>query len=173
MAAPGAYGLVGMAAVFTGAARAPITAVIILFELTGDYRIILPLMLTVVISTLVSEGLSPVTIYTLKLRRRGIDLHAGRDVDVMRTTPVSAAMTTEVLTIGADATVTEAADRLEEVRGRSLLVLDSADRIDGIVTSERPGAGAARQQSGRGSRRGRDPTSGHRLCRGELEPGRP
>ena len=54
----GAYGLVGMAAVFSGAARAPITAVIILFELSGDYRIILPLMGAVVISTLVSEALS-------------------------------------------------------------------------------------------------------------------
>jgi CIC family chloride channel protein len=51
----GAYGLVGMAAVFAGAARAPITAVIILFELTGDYRIILPLMGPVVLSTLVSS----------------------------------------------------------------------------------------------------------------------
>ena len=65
-APPGAYGLVGMAAVFTGAARAPITAVIILFELTGDYRIILPLMLAVVLSTLVSEALSRDTIYTLQ-----------------------------------------------------------------------------------------------------------
>ncbi len=50
---------------------------LILFELTGDYRIILPLMGAIVISTLVSEALSGDTIYTLKLRRRGIDLRAG------------------------------------------------------------------------------------------------
>ena len=81
-----------MAAVFSGAARAPITAVIILFELTGDYRIILPLMIAVVLSTLVSEALSQDTIYTLKLRRRGIDLRAGRDVDLMRSVPVAQAM---------------------------------------------------------------------------------
>ena len=54
-APPGAYALVGMAAVFAAAGHAPITAVIILFELTGDYRIILPLMLTVVIATLLSQ----------------------------------------------------------------------------------------------------------------------
>jgi CIC family chloride channel protein len=149
VAAPGAYGLVGMAAVFTGAARAPITAVIILVELSGDYRIILPLMLTVVISTLVSESLSPVTIYTLKLRRRGIDLRAGRDVDIMRSTPVSAAMTNDFLKLGGQTTVTEAAQHLDAHSQRSLLVLDDSGQIDGIVTyrdvehavlNNRPGA---------------------------------
>ena len=71
---PGAYAIIGMAAVFSGAARAPITAVLILFELTGEYSMILPLMLAVVIATGVSSVLSRDTIYTLKLRRRGIDL---------------------------------------------------------------------------------------------------
>ncbi len=69
--AAGAYGLVGMGAVFAAAARAPITAVIIIFELTGDYQIILPLMFAVVVATAISNALSRDTIYTLKLRRRG------------------------------------------------------------------------------------------------------
>jgi CIC family chloride channel protein len=73
-AGAGAYGLVGMAAVFAAAARAPITAVLIVFELTGDYSIILPLMLAVVVATGLSRLLSEDTIYTLKLRRRGIDI---------------------------------------------------------------------------------------------------
>ncbi|HET7589669.1 MAG TPA: chloride channel protein [Solirubrobacterales bacterium] len=73
-ASAGAYGLVGMAAVFAAAARAPITAVIIVFELTGDYSIILPLMLAVVVATGLSRALSEDSIYTLKLRRRGIDI---------------------------------------------------------------------------------------------------
>ena len=72
--AVGAYALVGMGAVFAGAARAPITAVVILFELTGEYSIILPLMLAIVLATATSRLLSRDTIYTLKLRRRGIDL---------------------------------------------------------------------------------------------------
>ncbi|WP_035843738.1 chloride channel protein [Kitasatospora azatica] len=72
----GAYGLIGMGAVFAGAARAPITAVIILFELTGEYTIILPLMTAIVLATLTSRALSRDTIYSLKLRRRGIDLDA-------------------------------------------------------------------------------------------------
>jgi CIC family chloride channel protein len=74
----GAYGLVGMGAVFAGAARAPITAIIIIFELTGDYRIIQPLMCAVVLATGLSAFLSCATIYTLKLWRRGIDIMRGR-----------------------------------------------------------------------------------------------
>ena len=62
-----------MAAVFAAAARAPITSVLIVFELTGDYRIILPLMCATVVATTLSSVLSRDTIYSLKLRRRGID----------------------------------------------------------------------------------------------------
>jgi CIC family chloride channel protein len=75
-AAPGLYGLIGMGAAFAGATRAAITAVIILFELTGEYTIILPLMLAIVAATAVSHALSKDTIYTLKLTRRGVDLTA-------------------------------------------------------------------------------------------------
>jgi chloride channel protein, CIC family len=71
----GAYGLIGMGAVFAGAARAPITAVVIMFELTGEYTIILPLMSAIVLATFISQRIAPRdTIYTLKLRRRGVDL---------------------------------------------------------------------------------------------------
>jgi CIC family chloride channel protein len=70
----GAYGLIGMGAVFAGSARAPITAVVIMFELTGQYAIILPLMTAIVLATGVSHRLSRDTVYTLKLRRRGVDL---------------------------------------------------------------------------------------------------
>ncbi|MDQ2786060.1 MAG: chloride channel protein [Chloroflexota bacterium] len=131
----GAYGLVGMGAVFAGAARAPITAVIILFELTGDYRIILPLMVTVALSTFLSEAISRDTIYTLKLRRRGIDLHLGRDVDPMRSIPVAAAMTDTVPHVPADLAVTEAAEYLDQSHSPALVVFDERDALLGIVTA--------------------------------------
>ena len=88
----GAYGLVGMGAVFAGAARAPITAVIIMFELTGEYSIILPLMLAIVLATLVSRVISDDTIYTLKLRRRGIHLDTHTQVN-----PLAARSVAEVM----------------------------------------------------------------------------
>jgi len=55
----GAYGLIGMGAVFAGAARAPITAVVIMFELTGEYTIILPLMSAIVLATFISQRIAP------------------------------------------------------------------------------------------------------------------
>ncbi len=91
-ASPGGYGLIGMGAAFAGAARAPITAVIVLFELTGQYTIILPLMTAVVLATLTSRALSADTIYTLKLRRRGIDLNRPPQARQMANTTVGVAM---------------------------------------------------------------------------------
>ena len=88
----GAYALIGMGAVFAGSARAPITAVIIMFELTGEYTIILPLMVAIVVATSVSRLLSGDTIYTLKLRRRGVDLGAPPTQQRLKTTTVSAMM---------------------------------------------------------------------------------
>ena len=71
---PGVYALIGMGAVFAGAAKAPITAVIILFELTGEYTIILPMMVAIVLASATSHLLSRDSIYTFKLRRRGVDI---------------------------------------------------------------------------------------------------
>ncbi len=77
--APGAaYGLVGMAAVFAAAAEAPITAIMIVFEMSSDYTIILPLMVCVVIATLFGRRFLGATIYEQKLLRRGIDWQSVR-----------------------------------------------------------------------------------------------
>ena len=65
-----------MGAVFAATARAPITAVIIIIELTGNYEIVLPVILAVLLTTALCNALTRDTIYTLKLRRRGIDIDA-------------------------------------------------------------------------------------------------
>ncbi len=71
-ATSGAYAMVGMAAFFAAAAKAPTTSILILFEMTGDYRIMLPLMAATVGSVYLSHRLMPYSIYILKLNRRGI-----------------------------------------------------------------------------------------------------
>ncbi len=73
-----AYGLVGMAALFAAAAEAPMTAILIVFEMSSDYRIILPLMVCVVIATVVGRRLLGSTVYEMKLIRRGIEWHRVR-----------------------------------------------------------------------------------------------
>jgi CIC family chloride channel protein len=68
----GAYAMVGMAAFFAAAAKAPTTSILILFEMTNDYRIILPLMAATVGSVTLANRFMPLSIYTLKLHNRGI-----------------------------------------------------------------------------------------------------
>ena len=134
--AVGMYGLLGMGAAFAGAARAPITAVIVLFELTGQYSIILPMMTAVVIATLVSRWLSRDTIYTLKLRRRGIDLdvhHASPRLAGLRVADVLEPLPTPV----AVGTGLSAASSALALSGHGVLPVVGADgRYHGCVTAK-------------------------------------
>ena len=82
-AEPGAYALVAMTGLVAGTTRAPITAIIIVFELTNDYRIVLPLMITGIISTIISTRLSRESIYTLKLVLRNIGIKEGFETNLM------------------------------------------------------------------------------------------
>jgi chloride channel protein, CIC family len=135
-AAGGAYGLVGMGAVFAAAARAPITAVIIVFELTGDYRIILPLMFAIVLATGVSRMLSrDDTIYTLKLRRRGIDLRRGRSPNLMALLTVRDAMQDVPPSLEETAPLSEVIERLSDGHADGLPVVDANGVYRGSVSS--------------------------------------
>jgi len=90
----GVYGLVGMAAVLAGATRAPITAVVIVAEITAEWALTVPLMIAVVIATAISRLISRETIYTAKLSRRGIRLTppAERDLPTWTRRTVAEAM---------------------------------------------------------------------------------
>jgi chloride channel protein, CIC family len=130
----GAYALVGMAAFFSGSARAPVTAILILFEMTGDYNIILPLMLTTVISTFFSQIISRETIYTLKLSRRGVHLEQGQDIDVMQGVTVEEIMTTEVDTVAPDLPLPRLSDLFKETHHHGFPVVENVDQLLGIVS---------------------------------------
>lgn len=134
-ASPGAYALVGMAAVFAGAARAPITAVLILFEMTRDYRIILPLMFATGLSTLVSARLSKETIYTLKLRRKGVDVDARNDLNIMRAIKVGRAMApiSSQVMVTPDTSFEELAELFQSTHSHGFPVVDQANEFLGVV----------------------------------------
>lgn len=131
----GAYALVGMAAVFAASAQAPMTAILILFELTGDYRIMLPLMLTVVISTLLArKWMKRESIYTLKLSRRGVRLQAGRDIDVLEGIQVAEVMAPDVSTLDHDVSIVTFSEILNRRQYRGFPVIDEEGKLWGIVT---------------------------------------
>ena len=72
--AAGVFGVIGMGAVFAGAARAPMTAVLLIIEMTGQHALLVPLMLATVLATFISRFLSRGTLFTEELRRRGEDV---------------------------------------------------------------------------------------------------
>ena len=87
---PASYALVGMAAVVAGTTHAPLTAILILFEMTRNIYVVLPIMLAAVVSTAVAQLLERDSIYTFKLRRSGLNVGGARDLTVMRRVPAAA-----------------------------------------------------------------------------------
>ncbi len=83
-AEPGAYALVAMAGLIAGTTRAPMTAIIIVFEMTKDYDVIMPVMIVCVISMILSSKLSRESIYTLKLVQRGIKIKERAEVNILK-----------------------------------------------------------------------------------------
>ena len=135
-AGPGAFAIVGMAALFAGAARAPFTAILIVFEMTDDYRLILPLMITVIVSLLVAERLHRDSIYTLKLTRRGIHLRHGRDVDVMESVGVNEVMVRQPVTVPLDLPVSSLADEFLRTGRHGFPVINRDGSLFGVVSLE-------------------------------------
>ncbi|OQX95715.1 hypothetical protein B6I21_04035 [candidate division KSB1 bacterium 4572_119] len=98
-ASSGAYAMVGMGAVVAATTHAPITAILILFEITNDYKIILPIMITCTIATILARRLKQDSIYTLKLTLRGITLDQGREEIIMKSFSVGDLMRADPPTI--------------------------------------------------------------------------
>lgn len=133
-ASPGAYSLVGMAAVVSGTTHGPMSAILILFEMTGDYKIILPLMISCIISALASGWLSRDSIYTLKLSRRGVDIRAGKDVNVLRSIRVDDVMNPRVETMPESMNLGQVAERVSKSKNNSFPVVDEEGKLTGILS---------------------------------------
>lgn len=132
--APPAFALVGMAAVLAGAVHAPLTAILLLFEMTNDYRIILPLMFAVFVSLIVSQRLQPDSVYGLGPARKGLRLRHGRDVDVLEALPVSEVMQPDPPVVREAEPLSRAVEVLTATRRQGLPVLSAAGELVGILT---------------------------------------
>jgi CIC family chloride channel protein len=132
---PGAYALVGAASLFAGVAHAPVTAIILGFEMGRDYGIILPLMIACSISSLLSSRLRTSSLYTLKLEERGVDLQRMRSVrvDVMDAIRVADVMTRKAPAVPPDFPLPDLLNRFAATGHHGFLVSDKG-RLAGIVT---------------------------------------
>ncbi len=131
---PGAYALVGMAAVFSATARAPLTAMLIVFEMSNDYSMILPLMVAAVTASHLAQALCPESIYTIKLMRRGIRFSQGRDMDIMQSVQVSEVMLTDPVTVHEKDSLAELYRKFQETNLLGFPVVDKNKILSGIVT---------------------------------------
>ncbi len=134
VAPPPAYAMVGMAAMLAGSVRSPITATLLLFEMTRDYRIILPLMFATVISLLISEAVSPYSIYTLELRKRGVWLGRRNRIDVMQGVTVKEIMSPAKDVVPPDMPATELEYYLNRTKHHGVPVVDDNGYLVGVVT---------------------------------------
>jgi CIC family chloride channel protein len=134
-AGPGAYALVAMGALVAGTTQAPITAILIIFELTNDYHIILPLMASCLISTIITSVLlKGGSIYTIKLLRRGIDIHSGMEQNILRSLKVHDLMEKKIARVNPAATVPEILAALRDQDASYLHVLDDRNELTGILS---------------------------------------
>jgi len=133
-ASPGAYALVAMGGLVAGTTRAPITAIIIVFELTNDYNIILPLMITCIISTILSSKLSRESIYTLKLLLRKINIKGGTEVNVMKSLYVRDVYHQHFESIPETTNFIEVVDHIISKRDPYFIVLDDHELMVGIIS---------------------------------------
>jgi CIC family chloride channel protein len=134
-AAPGAYALVGMGAVVAATTHAPITAILIIFEMTNEYSIILPLMTACIISTLFAKWMSKESIYTMKLIRRGVDIYQGQELNVLKPLSVRDVMEEDVDVFERQLTLPAMIDRLTRSPHLRFYVVDEEQRLCGVISS--------------------------------------
>ncbi|UIE37833.1 chloride channel protein [Leptodesmis sichuanensis] len=134
IAAPPAYAMVGMAAVLAASVRAPLTAILLLFELTRDYRIILPLMAAVGLSVWLIERLKPIVHQMPSVQPTELKVDPDQDTELLSHLLVSQAMHQNFLTLNQGLSIVEGGLALAENQAHSALVVDDHNRLTGIVT---------------------------------------
>ncbi|MHC5081760.1 MAG: chloride channel protein, partial [Planctomycetota bacterium] len=132
-APPGAYALVGMGAVVAGTTHAPITAILMLFELTGDYKIILPIMIACILASLITSRMGKDSIYTEKLSRRGVNLNQGLETTIIGAARVSDVMRSDAPTIRENETLNHVLQEFLATHVMQVYVVDGEGKLKGIV----------------------------------------
>lgn len=130
---PGAFALVGMAAVFGATYKAPLTAIVIAFELTGDYGLVLPLMLATGIATFITDRIYQDSLHMAELREEGVIYAEPQDIDIMQTVEVGEIMTTDPDVVPHDLPLGELRRRFLTTGHHGFPVVDG-DRLVGVVT---------------------------------------
>lgn len=129
----GAYALVGMGAVVAGTTHAPITAILIIFEITSDYKLILPLMTSCIIAVVASSRGNRPSIYTRKLLRRGVDVFRGHELNLLRSVRAADVMGRDLVKVAEGRPLGEMLDLLSREPRSAYYVVDDRGRLTGVI----------------------------------------
>ncbi|HYN20006.1 MAG TPA: chloride channel protein [Thermoanaerobaculia bacterium] len=130
----GAYSAVGMAAIAAGTSHAPISAILIVFEFTGNYDLILPLMVASIISSLLSRKLRPYSIYTEALRHKGIELPWRMEEAVLAGLKVEALLEEDPDVLREGDPYGKVVDKFLSTHRQRLFVIDKDGKLKGAVS---------------------------------------
>ncbi len=130
----GAYATVGIGSFLAATTHAPLTAIFLLFEMTGNYRIIVPIMLAAVIGVMTARKLYPDSIDTVELSRKGINLHGGRASALMSSIRVGQVMEKDYKSVPETANLTEVIQTLLDGNSMYLPVVSDKDKLMGVIS---------------------------------------
>ncbi len=133
-ASSGSYAAVGMAAVAAGSSHAPLSAILILFEVTGNYGLILPLMIASIVASMAAKRLYPYSIYTEPLERRGVELSWRMEEAALAGLRVEDLVREDFETLLPTATYAEVVDRFLGTKRNRIFVVDAARNLLGFVS---------------------------------------
>ena len=132
---PAAYALVGMAAIFGSIAQAPLTVILLVFEMTGNYTVILPMMAAGVVSQVVFYSLRKDGVFTHKLAALGVKFGRGKDLNILEAIPVTRAMHQGVETLSLDDSLQAVRDRFQNTEHHGFPVVDGDGKLYGMLTT--------------------------------------
>ncbi len=132
---PAAYALVGMAAIFGSIAQVPLAVILLVFEMTRDYHLILPMMVAGIMSQVIFYSLRKEGVFTHKLTQLGVKFGRGKDLNILEAIPVGDVMHLGVETISATDTLAEITARFSETQHHGFPIVDEQGLLCGMFTT--------------------------------------
>jgi CIC family chloride channel protein len=128
------YALIGMGALVAGSIHAPVTAILLVFELTSNYHIILPLLLACILSTITASLLKRGSIYSLKLMRRGVEISRGREQTILKNIMVKDVMVQDVKSVLESAPMITVVELFKRFNLACLTVVNAQGELVGMIS---------------------------------------
>jgi len=131
----GSYSLVGMGALLAGTTHAPLTAILLLTEMTQDYTVTLPAMISAIIALLVARAIESESIDTYRLAREGKTLHIGRERRLLSQIPVDSVMVKDVNMVTEGASLPDILRVAGETPQTVIPVVDGEGKLSGLIVT--------------------------------------